>query len=89
MIPVSLSPLIARLDPAALIRVGLFAGADLGDANLRDADLWGAYLWGATLWGANLGGANLRGADLGDASANRLTVWPDGFDPATKGVIVR
>ena len=85
---------LARLDPAALIRVGLFAGADLWGANLRDANLRDANLRDANLRGANLGGANLRGADLGDAnlgdaSANRLTVWPDGFDPATKGVIVR
>ena len=43
----------------------------------------------ADLWGADLGDANLRGANLRYASANRLTVWPDGFDPATKGVIVR
>ena len=64
-------------------------GADLGDANLRDADLWGAYLWGATLWGANLGGADLGGADLGDATADADTIWPSGFDPAAKGVIVR
>ena len=115
---------LARLDPAALIRVGLFAGADLWGANLRDANLRDANLRDANLRGANLGVANLRGADLGvadlgvadlwgadlggadlryadlryanlwganlwGASANRLTVWPDGFDPATKGVIVR
>lgn len=54
-------------------------GASLTDANLTDANLRGA-----SLRGAYLGGASLRGA-----SANRLTVWPDGFDPATKGVIVR
>ena len=78
--------------------------ADLRDANLRDANLRGAYLAGAHLRGAHLRGANLRGASLGGAylggaslrgaslrgaSANRFTVWPDGFDPATKGVIVR
>ena len=74
-------------------------GADLRDANLgaadlRGADLRGANLWAANLWDADLGdadlrGANLRGANFRGASANRLTVWPDGFDPATKGVIVR
>ena len=63
--------------------------ANLTDANLPDANLRGANLGGANLGGANLGAANLRAADLWDASANRLTVWPDGFDPATKGVIVR
>ena len=69
-------------------------GADLRGANLRDAylagaDLGGADLGGADLRGANLRGANLRAADLWDASANRLTVWPDGFDPIAAGVIVR
>ena len=64
-------------------------GADLGGANLRGANLGGAALWDADLGDADLRGANLRGANFGGASANRLTVWPDGFDPATKGVIVR
>ena len=92
------------VDAPALIRAGWFGGAHLGVANLRDAnlrdanlrdanlggaDLGGANLGGADLWGADLWGANLRGASLRGASANRLTVWPDGFDPATKGVIVR
>ena len=90
---------LARFDPAALIRAGLFRDANLRGANLRDADLGGADLWGAdlrganlryaNLWGANLGAANLRAAGLWDASANRLTVWPDGFDPIAAGVIVR
>ena len=31
-------------------------------------------------------GANLGGADMGDATANRYTRWPDGFDPAAAGV---
>ena len=39
--------------------------------------------------GANLRGANLWGADLGDATADADTIWPSGFDPAAKGVIVR
>ena len=90
---------LARLDPAALIRVGLFAGANLWGANLRGADLGGADLGGADLggadlWGANLGGAdlwgaNLRGADLGGAVANADTGWPPRFDPKAAGVIVR
>ena len=95
---------LARLDPAALIRAGLFrdanlegadlegadlGGADLGGADLGDADLGGANLGGADLGGANLGGADLRGAYLGDATADADTIWPSGFDPAAKGVIVR
>ena len=83
----------------ANLRGANLRGAYLGGTYLRDADLRGTYLRDADLRGANLGGANLgaaylRGAYLGGAylrgaSANRLTVWPDGFDPATKGVIVR
>ncbi len=83
----------------ANLRDAYLAGANLRDANLRDADLrdaylaganlGGAYLRGADLRGAHLRGANLGGAYLRGASANRFTVWPDGFDPATKGVIVR
>ena len=78
----------------ANLRGATLWGATLWGANLRGADLGGANLGGANLRGANLGGANLRGAnlwgaDLGDASANRLTVWPDGFDPKAAGVIVR
>ena len=66
------------------LRDAYLAGANLRDANLANANLRDADLRGAYLGGAYLGGAYLRGA-----SANRLTVWPDGFDPATKGVIVR
>ena len=95
---------LARFDPAALIRAGLFRdanleGADLGGAGLGGADLWGADLGGANLGGADLrganlagadlGGADLGGADLGDATADADTIWPSGFDPAAKGVIVR
>ena len=78
----------AYLTGAYLTRTDL-TDANLTDANLRDANLRGAYLGGANLGGANLGAANLRAADLWDASANRLTVWPDGFDPKAAGVIVR
>ncbi len=63
-------------------------GADLGGANLGDANLRGADLWGANLRGADLWGANLRGADLWGANANAYTRWPDGFDPAARGVTV-
>ena len=73
-------------------------GADLGGANLGGADLGGANLGGANLGGANLGGANLGGANLGSANlgganlrvarSNRFTVWPTGFNPAARGVVV-
>ena len=88
----------------AYLRDAILRGAILRDANLGAADLRGANLGAANLGAANLGAADLRAADLRGAylggaylggaylrgaSANRLTVWPDGFDPATKGVIVR
>ncbi len=63
--------------------------ANLRYANLGGADLGGANLRYANLRYANLGGANLWGANLGDATANRYTRWPDGFDPAARGVTVR
>ena len=72
-------------------------GADLGGADLGGADLRGAYLRGANLGGANLGDADLGGANLGGAylgganlrgaRADADTVWPDGFDPAARGVV--
>ena len=62
--------------------------ANLGSANLRYADLSGADLSGADLRYADLRYANLRSADLSSARANRLTLWPTGFDPVAVGVIV-
>ncbi len=73
--------------------------ADLGGADLRHVNLWGADLRHANLggadlrhvnlWGADLRVADLRHANLGGAVANKHTVWPDGFDPAARGVTVR
>ena len=63
-------------------------GANLGSADLRGANLGSADLRGANLGSANLGSANLRSADLRGASANRFTVWPTGFIPADRGVVV-
>ena len=70
--------------------VDVFDGpALIRDGWCRGADLRGANLWGANLWGANLWGADLRYADLGYAFANEFTRWPDGFDPAARGVTIR
>lgn len=33
--------------------------------------------------------ANLRDANLRDVVADKFTRWPDGFDPAAAGVVVR
>ncbi len=63
--------------------------ANLGGANLRYADLGYANLGYADLGYADLWGADLGDADLGYAFANEFTRWPDGFDPAARGVTVR
>ena len=56
-----------------------------GPALIRDG-----WCHGADLYGANLGyAADLWGADLRYANANKFTRWPDGFDPAARGVTVR
>jgi len=82
----------------AHLREADLRGADLGAANLREADLEGADLRGADLReadlrGADLGAANLREADLRGAKLRVAlsgwdTVWPEGFEPSTAGVVV-
>jgi hypothetical protein len=78
------------------------SGADLGRANLLGADLSWADLKGANLAGANLKRADLRGArllgadlggsgqsaaDLREATYDKHTLWPEGFDPRAGGAI--
>jgi hypothetical protein len=70
----------------------VFRRANLAFADLRGADLQGAWLEGARLQEADLGGADLRGArldgtELHGACEDQATKWPDGFDPAARGVI--
>ena len=83
----------ADLYEADLTRADLtgadLTGADLYGADLTRADLTGADLTRADLGGADLGGAYLGGAYLGRAKADQFTRWPDGFDPAARGVTVR
>jgi hypothetical protein len=72
------------------------AGADLARADLTDvnlagadltrADLARAYLADAYLADAYLARANLARANLARVVASGSTVWPDGFDPAARGV---
>ncbi len=62
--------------------------AGAGDKNLAGSYLSGADLCGADLRNANLIGANLRNANLAGAVADVGTIWPDGFDPVARGVIV-
>lgn len=88
---------------SANLRGAYLQDADLQDADLQDVILWDAHLQGANLQGADLQGANLRDADLRDvdlwdadlrganlqgARAAGNTVWPTGFDPVDRGVIV-
>ncbi len=47
----------------------------------------GANLEWARLTGVNLTGANLTGANLTQATADKDTIWPEGFDPVAAGVI--
>ena len=79
---------VAYLTGANLTGANL-ARANLTGANLARANLARANLAGADLCGAYLTRANLAGANLGGANADRFTRWPDGFDPAERGVVVR
>lgn len=62
-------------------------GAKLKNTDLRGAHLSGANLRGAVLRGAYLTDANLRGADLSGARYDADTVWPEGVDPKSAGVV--
>ena len=68
----------------AILRDANLQDANLRDANLRDVNLQDADLRDAYLWGVDLRGAYLWGVEV---SPN--TVWPDGFDPAAAGTVVR
>ncbi|MEV5878333.1 pentapeptide repeat-containing protein [Streptomyces sp. NPDC052101] len=87
----------ADLRGARLVKADLrdadFSRADLREANLRkaraiDAVFAGADLRMADLRGCDLSGADLRQAKLENALASDLTIWPNGFDAQTAGVVV-
>jgi uncharacterized protein YjbI with pentapeptide repeats len=83
----------ANLSCAMLISASL-AETDLREANLRHASLFQADLHGATLEGALLMGADLTGVNLTDAKLCRAvydarTRWPDGFDAAASGAVLK
>jgi hypothetical protein len=67
-------------------------GAKLDEATFRGADLRGAYLsydnlgGGPTLINADLTGALLDGADLTGCEYDDSTRFPEGFDPAARGM---
>jgi len=81
----------ANLTQADLQGVNLkYADLDsvcLQNAKLQDASLVGANLRNTILWGANLAGADLKQADLTGAEYDRMTVWPDNFDPTSEEVM--
>lgn len=62
--------------------------ANLDGANLSDTNLSFAGLSGAILSNANLHGANLQGIDLTKAKHNKNTIWPEGFELQTSGIIL-
>ncbi|WP_228044138.1 pentapeptide repeat-containing protein [Streptomyces ferrugineus] len=87
----------ADLRGARLVKADLreadFSRADLREANLRkaranDAVFVGADLRMADLRGCDLSGADLRQAKLERALSSDLTIWPNGFDAQTAGVVV-
>lgn len=69
--------------------------ADLGGANLSKAYLFmtnlrHTHLYKVNFRGACFQGVDMTGADLSDASLENvyydaMTIWPDGFNPNTKG----
>lgn len=87
----------ADLRGARLVKADLpeadFSRADLREANLRKVRAHGAVFAGADLRMADLRGCDLSGADLREAElegalASDLTIWPNGFDAQTAGVVV-
>lgn len=86
-----------NLQAAHLPRANL-AGASLYQANLNEADLRGALINGASLkeaklnrailQDADLRGTDLQGTEFREATYNRNTKWPDGFDPQAAGAIL-
>ena len=90
--------LLVTYDPADVLgedddklRVSRCRVVDVFDAPALVRDGWcaGADLYGADLTRANLTRAYLSVAYLTRAVADRWTRWPDGFDPAERGVVVR
>ncbi len=74
----------------AKLKMADFKDADLEGANMLGAQLERANLrgtrlaWANLLW-ANLFAADLTSADLANATYNRHTEWPRGFDPIAAG----
>jgi len=65
-----------------------FTGSNLSKSDMTDADVLGAVFKDADLKGVVMLCQNLDKADLGGSFYNVKTVWPEGFDPLTKGAIL-
>ena len=64
-----------------------FTNADLTKSDLTNANVKGAIFKGAHLEGAVMICQELDMAQLDGAYYNFSTVWPEGFDPISKGAI--
>lgn len=80
-------PPSAVLRYAILVKANL-SGVDLRGVDLSNADLQGADLSKADLSRTNLEGARLEGTDLTGTKYNHTTIWPEGFDPKSRGAIL-
>ena len=76
----------ANLEGAHLLGAVL-EDVDFRQASLRGTNLTLANLMGADLSGADLTGALLEAANLKDAAYDKLTRWPEGFDPVSAGAL--
>jgi uncharacterized protein YjbI with pentapeptide repeats len=93
----------ATLDRANLhgvdAREAWFGGASAVGTNLERADLRGAHLNGVCLRDARMKGAHLEGATLVDAELDNtslmgatydaLTIFPEGYNPEARGLILK
>lgn len=79
---------LCRLDMAELIRAGNLSRSNLTGSNLSRSDLTESNLSWSNLSWSNLSRSDLSRSDLTGARADKWTRWPEGFDPAARGVEV-
>ena len=65
-----------------------FAGAEIIKTKFDRANFEGANFAGAKIIKTNFEGANFEGANFTGVIADKLTQWPEGFDPKAAGVII-
>ena len=66
----------------------IFDGMVIHGALLAGFELEGISFDGSDLRGSDYTGANLDGADFTGATYDALTIFPEGFDPALRGVLL-